>query len=61
MNKGYSPPTKSIHDMVKKGYTKTHIKNAKNKKFKGFKSPSTLNKGFQPGLEEGDNNIEEQS
>lgn len=54
MNKGYQG--KSVHDMVRKGYTKAHIKNSKKKGAKKHTSPVSLHTGAQ--LEEGNNNFE---
>lgn len=48
---------KLVHDLMKKGYTKAHLKNSKSEKFKNFDHAVRLHTGIQPGLEEGDNNF----
>lgn len=50
MIKGYKPKTKKVHDMIKKGYTKSHIANSRLARFKGNDAPQQI------GQQDNDNN-----
>lgn len=51
MIKGYTKE-KTVHQLVKKGYTKAHIANSKKIKFKGANAPQQI------GQQDNDNNAE---